>query len=842
MTPRRLIRWWHLSAVVALCSVLLLTGAGTAASGAASKAPRTVAVAGAGACFGASYPHTSPAQDLLAVTSFGAYFSPCDPSGVWTFTANIAHAWNPATQLTSFRINILETTNAVVSVTVDGNLMATAVPQPAPPCGTPTAAKSGNALVVSVPLCVMHATDELKWAVFLTPASGNGPMDSMGPITESGYIVPGPAVCSGANGAGQSGRQVLTTARPREAVSVLRTAGATAVADHGQGVLTFVGDAVQVRRRLASAGVTASVAPEHVRHLADVPNDPKYPAQWNLPMVNAPAGWSVTHGSGSIFVADIDTGVDFTHPDLSDNLVVGYDAVRNTPIAAGNVTDNPVPGEAIHGTEVASVIGATTNNGGGMASAGWSTRVMPIKVDDASQGGGILSGPVAAGIRWAADHGARVINMSLGGPCPDAAEQAAVQYAQSKGLLVVASAGNDAQSCAVNPSNCGNPSEFPAAYPGVLAVGGVGRDGTHAFYSNAGPYLGLVAPSGSADGHPADDMVVAEPGGSYSTSAGTSFASPMVAAAAALVMAADPALNAAAVSARLLATAKPPPGVDPSQPLGTNEYGHGLLDMGAALAGLPATPPPPGLSRYWLAARDGGIFAFGTAGFFGSTGAMHLNQPVVGLAGTPDGGGYWLAASDGGIFTFGDARFFGSAGAIRLNRPIVGMGATPTGGGYWLVASDGGIFAFGDAVFLGSTGAIQLNRPIVSMAATPTGRGYWLVASDGGIFSFGDATFFGSTGSISLNRPIVGMAASPTGKGYWLVASDGGIFSFGDATFFGSAGAIQLNQPIVGMAATPTGKGYWLVASDGGIFAFGDASFLGSTGALHLTQPVVGLS
>ena len=169
------------------------------------------------------------------------------------------------------------------------------------------------------------------------------------------------------------------------------------------------------------------------------------------------------------------------------------------------------------------------------------------------------------------------------------------------------------------------------------------------------------------------------------------------------------------------------------------------------------------------------------------------------MAATPDGGGYWLVASDGGIFSFGDAAFYGSTGGIHLNQPIVGMAATPDGGGYWLVASDGGIFSFGDATFYGSTGATHLNQPIVGMAPTPDGGGYWLVASDGGIFSFGDATFYGSTGGTHLNQPIVGMTTTPDGGGYWLVASDGGIFAFGDATFYGSTGGTHLNQPIVGM-------------------------------------------
>ena len=119
-----------------------------------------------------------------------------------------------------------------------------------------------------------------------------------------------------------------------------------------------------------------------------------------------------------------------------------------------------------------------------------------------------------------------------------------------------------------------------------------------------------------------------------------------------------------------------------------------------------------------------------------------------------DRNGYWLTASDGGIFAFGDAKFFGSTGAVKLNQPIVGMTASPMGSGYWLVASDGGLFAFGDAKFVGLTGGMRLNQPIVGMTATPSGSGYRLVASDGGLFSFGDAPFFGSAGATKLNRPI----------------------------------------------------------------------------------------
>ena len=246
-------------------------------------------------------------------------------------------------------------------------------------------------------------------------------------------------------------------------------------------------------------------------------------------------------------------------------------------------------------------------------------------------------------------------------------------------------------------------------------------------------------------------------------------------------------------------------------------------------------------SGYWLVSSDGGVFNFGDASFYGSTGGLALNKPVVAMAPTPDGKGYWLVSSDGGVFTFGDASFYGSTGGLALNKPVVAMAPTPDGKGYWLVSSDGGVFNFGDASFYGSTGGLALNKPVVAMAPTPDGKGYWLVSSDGGVFTFGDASFYGSTGGLALNKPVVAMAPTPDGKGYWLVSSDGGVFNFGDASFYGSTGGLALNKPVVAMAPTPDGKGYWMVSSDGGVFNFGDASFYGSTGGLALNKPVVAM-
>ncbi len=247
-------------------------------------------------------------------------------------------------------------------------------------------------------------------------------------------------------------------------------------------------------------------------------------------------------------------------------------------------------------------------------------------------------------------------------------------------------------------------------------------------------------------------------------------------------------------------------------------------------------------SGYWLAGANGSVYSCGDASFYGSLATLGItpNQPIVGMASTPDGRGYWLVASDGGIFAFGDAAFYGSMGGKPLNDPIVGMAATP-GGGYYEVASDGGIFSFGPgATFYGSMGGKQLNEPVVGLGLT-LGGGYYEVASDGGIFSFGPgATFYGSMGGKQLNEPVVGMAAAPDGKGYWLVAGDGGIFAFGDAAFYGSTGGKPLNDPIVGMAATP-GGGYYEVGSDGGIFAFGDSVFAGSMGGQGV-EDIVGMA
>jgi hypothetical protein len=254
----------------------------------------------------------------------------------------------------------------------------------------------------------------------------------------------------------------------------------------------------------------------------------------------------------------------------------------------------------------------------------------------------------------------------------------------------------------------------------------------------------------------------------------------------------------------------------------------------------PEPPAPP--AGYWQVASDGGIFTFGGARFYGSTGSMRLNQPVVGMAATPDGGGYWLVASDGGIFAYGDAGFYGSTGSLVLNQPIIAMMSTLDGRGYWLVARDGGIFAFGDATFHGSAASDGLSTPVTGAATSFLGGGYWMVDADGQIYTFGNARYEGAPPFAPGGYRVTGMAATHSSNGYWLASANGNVADFGDAAPYGSMIGQALNGPVVGIAATRDGAGYWLQGTDGGIFSFGDAPFMGSMGGLPLNAPIVGIA
>lgn len=260
--------------------------------------------------------------------------------------------------------------------------------------------------------------------------------------------------------------------------------------------------------------------------------------------------------------------------------------------------------------------------------------------------------------------------------------------------------------------------------------------------------------------------------------------------------------------------------------------GYGESDgHGKTAVAMAYTPDGQG---YWIFASDGGVFAYGSAAFYGSMGGIPLNAPIVGAAAHPSGQGYWLFAADGGVFAYGASAFRGSMGGIPLNAPVVGGTATASGGGYWLVASDGGIFAFGDAPFHGSMGGTALNQPIVGMARfTGSGSGYWLVARDGGIFAYGAAVFHGSASALGVVMSAMIPAAG--GAGYWIVArrernGTPSIHAYGAVSGFDASplDGVSLADPIVAAAPSPSAAGLALLGADGGVFCLGDAAFYGS--------------
>ena len=180
------------------------------------------------------------------------------------------------------------------------------------------------------------------------------------------------------------------------------------------------------------------------------------------------------------------------------------------------------------------------------------------------------------------------------------------------------------------------------------------------------------------------------------------------------------------------------------------------------------------------------------------------------MAATPDGKGYWLVASDGGIFTFGDAGFYGSTGQHRAQQTDRRHGAdSTTAKGYWLVASDGGIFSFGDTTFYGSLGASPPSSPVVGVAPAAGGTGYWMLEANGTVQGFGSAQTLPPAASspaiASAKSPMTAIIPSADGQGYSLVDSSGQAFTFGDAPYFGdvTSAVPGYSGRVVGIAASP---------------------------------------
>jgi subtilisin family serine protease len=295
--------------------------------------------------------------------------------------------------------------------------------------------------------------------------------------------------------------------------------------------------------------------------LDTIPNDVLWPMQWGLRLVGAPRAWDATTGVGAVIIAVLDTGVDPRHPDLAGAAVPGRDLVNDDA--------DPSDDEG-HGTSVGGVIAARTNNGEGQAGMCWTCSLMPVKVLD-STGAGKTS-TVAAGIVWAVDHGARVLNMSWGSPGSTSALASAVAYAASKNAVLVAAAGN---------SGVDTPF-YPAAYSEVIGVAATTETDARYSWSNYGSWVKVTAPGCNAA--PRRDR-------GYIEFCGTSSAAPIVSGIAGLALSLKLAAPKSEVDLAIATNARPVPGVARFGRLQAPEAMTAVSPT--ALPPLAAPPPPP---------------------------------------------------------------------------------------------------------------------------------------------------------------------------------------------------------------------------------------------------------
>lgn len=324
----------------------------------------------------------------------------------------------------------------------------------------------------------------------------------------------------------------------------------------------------ETTHRLMRQPAVAFVERNAILAPALVPDDPQYASQWHLPRIRAPQAWEMTRGAPAAVIAILDSGVDPLHPEFAGKLVAG----ANTYDKSGSTSD-----QHGHGTRMAGVAAARSDNGLGIAGVAGQSSIMPVRVTDRK--GHATAASVAKGIIWAAEHGARVVNLSLEGVAGSATVRAAAEYAFGLGALVVAPSGN-----------CGCMDPSPDS-PFVLSVAATDAADRAAAFSTAGDFVDLAAPG--------TDIPTTAMFGLYMGGSGTSVASAVVAGVASLMFAANPALTPQAATHILQDTA-----VGTGQKGRDPHVGHGRVDAFAAVTAAAAWRAPAATDH--SADRSGG--------------------------------------------------------------------------------------------------------------------------------------------------------------------------------------------------------------------------------------------
>ncbi|HEY9840630.1 MAG TPA: S8 family peptidase [Candidatus Obscuribacterales bacterium] len=328
----------------------------------------------------------------------------------------------------------------------------------------------------------------------------------------------------------------------------------------------------------------ASAPQTRLRRFGETParlNDAFFNLQWALPKIGIPTAWSLgSPGNKQLLVAVVDSGVDYQHPDLKDQIINGKDFMAENPTGPNGegspdvVDDDPLD-QMGHGTHVAGIIGALPDNATGIAGIAPGVSILNIRVLNNEGWGSAFA--IAQGISYAVDNGARIINLSLGSGEPSKPIELAVKYAQKKGVLIVAAAGNSF-------THTG----YPASYPGVLAVGATNEEDWLADFSNHDARINVVAPGvdimSTTPTFLTNTMAQNGIDSFYSVMSGTSMACPMVTAQAALLLSQNPALKAEQLIELIEKSAKPVG--DP------RIFGHGRIQIDASLQMLASTLPP----------------------------------------------------------------------------------------------------------------------------------------------------------------------------------------------------------------------------------------------------------